>query len=1205
MSKPVEVEFLMKDKLTPGMNKAEREALELRNTVRLLEAELERLRLAGETAAPNLDQSANIAQIHALEKQLEELHAQLKMLQNESESVQVTPTDIPNAQRQFNGLHNSIQQMAREMPSLAMGPQMFFLAISNNLPIFTDELARARKEYDELQKSGKKGTPVWKQVLSSLFSWQTAMTTGIMLLVMYGDEIWDWTKNLFSAKKGVDEFNISLKEMTEIEKDGRAQMVRTRFELKSVIDEIKNFTGSKEQEKAKVEALNRKYGESFGYYKTLSEWYDAIIKKSEDYVQSLYLQAKVQNLVKKASEVDEKIAEAEAKDESEFDTWWGYGGKVDRFFSSDQSYKQNNNGRWKKKEEIERLKSEYNGYILAAENLTKERLKLEQKSGIGGHIDPNQSGKNPEAEAKQRLATERRLAQDLAVLQAENRKEEIDRMQAGTEKKLAQIEYDYNARKEEINRQEADWKRENKEAGLSTGDNGLTREQQDALEKARASNTESRKKAETDVYREEAEAMRDYLKEYGTFQQQKLAIAEEYAEKIRKAQSQGERLTLEKQRDAAVHKVDMEALTRKIDWGAAFGDLTGLLADQMKNLLGELKQYVKTDEFKKTGAADQQVVYDAIERIQSMLPGGNGTLDFARLQTQMHALGDAVTRVQNAELQQEAAFARLKAAQTDYNKALESGNQAEIERTKIALQTAQSSSVSADEEYLNATSEMKALAGEVKSASRDTVDGLNMVSDGLHGFASGTLQGSFEGIQNMLTGLSKLNIGGKVGDAISQMSETLSSAGVIGQIISAILSILDLLKDGIGPIISSLIDTIFNAITGILDNILSGDLFKQIGGSLVKGIGGLLNTVSFGGFNKLFGIGGNAKEVQAAIDRLTDRNEKLQTSIEDLTDTIKASKGTKSVEAYRDAYKYQKETNANYLQIAQEQARYSGSHHSWNYYWGGFNQAQIDKLSGQIGRQWDGNLWSLSPEEMKALRSNVDMWTQIQNTGKGGYGGRLTDKLDDYIAQAGKLEELTDQLYEGLTGISFDGMYSSFIDNLMNMKYGAKDAAEDISEYFMRAMLSNKIGELYSEKLKGWWEKFGKAMEDNELTEAERNALTEEYMQYVDEALALRDNLAAATGYDKTEAGGTSQSAKAGGFTAMTQDQGTKLEGMFTSGLQHWSSMDDRLESVAEKMDTAEGHLARIAENTGVSAGHLGELKEVIKKMIRDGLKVK
>lgn len=1213
MSKPVEIEFLMKDNLTPGMDKAGREALELRNTVRLLEAELERLRLAGETAAPNLDQSANIAQIHALEKQLEELHAQLKMLQNESESVQVTPADIPNAQRQFNGLHNSIQQMAREMPSLAMGPQMFFLAISNNLPIFTDELARARKEYDELQKSGKKGTPVWKQVLSSLFSWQTAMTTGIMLLVMYGDEIWDWTKDLFSAKKGVDEFNISLKEMTEIEKDGRAQMVRTRFELKSVINEIKNFTGSKEQEKAKVEELNRKYGESFGYYKTLSEWYDTLIQKSEDYVQVLLHQANVQNLVKKAAEADEEVNKIKAQNPDEVE---GAHGGFFRFMAKmgahrvgltpqEMDAEVDKENEVNKNTKIKEAEAKREAYLAKAREEAKKAAEAAKKGNIGGHIDPEQPGKNPEAEAKQRLATERRLAQDLAALQAENRKEEIDRMQVGTEKKLAQIEYDYNARKEEINRQEADWKRENKEADISTGDNGLTREQQDALEKARASNTESRKKAEADVYREEAEAMRDYLKEYGTFQQQKLAIAEEYAEKIRKAESQGERLTLEKQRDAAVHKVDMEALTQKIDWGAAFGDLTGLLADQMKNLLGELKQYVKTDEFKKSGAADQQVVYDAIERIQSMLPGGNGTLDFSRLQTQMHALGDAVTRVQNAELQQEAAFARLKAAQTDYNKALESGNQAEIERTKIALQMAQSSSASADEEYLNATSEMKALAGEAKSASQDTVDGLNMVSDGLHGFASGTLQGSFEGIQNMLTGLSKLNIGGKVGDAISQMSETLSSAGVIGQIISAILSILDLLKDGIGPVISSLIDTIFNAITGILDNILSGDLFKQIGGSLVKGIGGLLNTVSFGGFNKLFGIGGNAKEVQAAIDRLTDRNEKLQTSIEDLTDTIKASKGTKSVEAYRDAYKYQKETNANYLQIAKEQARYSGSHHSWNYYWGGFNQAQIDKLSGQIGRQWDGNLWSLSPEEMKALRSNVDMWTQIQNTGKGGYGGRLTEKLDDYIDQAGKLEELTDQLYEGLTGISFDGMYSSFIDNLMNMKYGAKDAAEDISEYFMRAMLSNKIGELYSDKLKGWWEKFGKAMEDNDLTEAERNALTDEYMQYVDEALALRDNLAAATGYDKTQQGGASQSAKAGGFTAMTQDQGTKLEGMFTGGLQHWSSIDDKMESVIDRMNTAEGHLARIDEHTGTSAGHLGEIKAEIRKIIRDGLKVK
>lgn len=1131
MSKPVEVEFLMKDKLTPGMNKAEREALELRNTVRLLEAELERLRLAGETAAPNLDQSANIAQIHALEKQLEELRGKLKLLQEESESVQVTPADVPNAQRQLGGLHNSIQQIAREMPSLAMGPQMFFLAISNNLPIFTDELARARKEYDELQKSGKKGTPVWKQVLSSLFSWQTAMTTGIMLLVMYGDEIWDWTKNLFSAKKGVDEFNISLKEMTEIEKDGRAQMVRTRFELKSVIDEIKNFTGSKEQEKAKVEELNRKYGESFGYYKTLSEWYDTLIQKSEDYVQVLLHQANVQNLVKKAAEADEEVNKIKAQKPEEAESAMGFFGKWGQYImqssmaESGQFY--DAQAAIKKHDQeaydilLKNAENKRDGYLKKAEEEVKKAAEAAKKGNIGGHTDPEQSGKNPEAEAKQRLATERRLAQDLAALQAENRKEEIDRMQAGTEKKLAQIEYDYNARKEEINRQEADWKRENKEAGLSTGGNGLTPEQTAALAAAWDSNDKNRSAALAATFEEEkekeAEAMRDYLSEYGNYEEKKLAITQEYEKRIAEATVEGEQKTLREELKKKTADLDMEELKEGLDWEAVFGDLDKISTESLQSLRTRLKEYIDTQK-----DLQPDSLKDLVRAIDSIDKKLNERNPFTALKT-------SITRLQSTTLS-------VKEAQDAYNKAVEEGTEAERKNAKATLDAARNA-------------KQKALA-EATDALHDSVGQVK----------------EYEGAAEDLLGLvEQFGI-----DPPEWMGEYLEG---VGQMLDGLESI-DLTKP------MSVITGGIKAVSGAVKTLFS--------------LGGIINW-----------NGSNAKEVQATMERLTNRNEMLQTSIEDLTDTIKQSQGTKSVAAYRDAYKMQQETNSNYLRMAMAQAGYHGSHHSWNYYWGGFSQAQIDKLSGQIGRRWDGNLWSLSPEEMKALRSNVDMWTQIQNTGKGGYGNSLTDKLDDYIAQAGKLEELTDQLYEGLTGISFDGMYSSFIDNLMNMKYGAKDAAEDISEYFMRAMLSNKIGEMYSEKLKGWWEKFGKAMEDNELTEAERNALMEEYMQYMDEALALRDNLAAATGYDKTQQGGTSQSAKAGGFTAMTQDQGTKLEGMFTSGLQHWSSMDDRLESVVEKMDTAEGHLARIAENTGVSAGHLGELKEVIKKMIRDGLKVK
>ena len=1129
MSKPVEIEFLMKDNLTPGMDKAGREALELRNTVSLLEAELERLRLAGETASPNLDQSANIAQIHALEKQLEELRGKLKQLQEESESVQVTPPDIPNAQRQFNGLHNSIQQMAREMPSLAMGPQMFFLAISNNLPIFTDELARARKEYDELQKSGKKGTPVWKQVLSSLFSWQTALTTGIMLLVMYGDEIWEWTKDLFSAKKGVDEFNISLKEMTEIEKSGRAQMVRTRFELKSVIDEIKNFTGSKEQEKAKVEELNRKYGESFGYYKTLSEWYDTLIQKSEDYVQVLLHQANVQSLVNKAAEADEEVNKTKAQNPDEVE---GAHGGFFRFMAKmgahrvgltpqEMDAEVDKENEANKNAKIKEAEAKREAYLAKAREEAKKAAEAAKKGNIGGHADPEQSGKNPEAEAKQRLATERRLAQELAALQAENRKEEIDRMQDGTEKKLAQIEYDYNARKEEISRQESAWKRENKEAGISTGGNGLTPGQADALAGARDSNDKNRSAAIATTLEQEKEkedqAMRDYLSEYGSYEEKKLAITEEYEKRIAEATTEGERKTLQEELKKKTADLDMKELKDGLDWEAVFGDLDKVSTESLRSLRIRLKEYIDTQK-----ELQPDSLKDLVRAIDSIDKKLNERNPFTALKTSMSQVKSATISV--------------KEAQDAYNKAVEEGTEAEQKNAKATLDAARNAKQKA---LAEATDALHSSVGQVKE---------------------------YVGAAEDLLGLAE-----QFGiDPPEWMGEYLEG---LGQTLDGLESI-DLTKP------MSIITGGIKAVSGAVKQVFS--------------LGGIIDW-----------NGSNAKEVQATMERLTNRNEMLQTSIEDLTDTIRQSKGTKSVAAYRDAYKMQQETNSNYLQMAMAQAGYHGSHHSWNYYWGGFNQAQIDKLSGQIGRQWDGNLWSLSPEEMKALRSNVDMWTQIQDTGKGGYGGRLTEKLDDYIDQAGKLEELTDQLYEGLTGISFDGMYSSFIDNLMNMKYGARDAAEDISEYFMRAMLSNKIGELYSDKLKGWWEKFGKAMEDNDLTEAERNALTDEYMQYVDEALALRDNLAAATGYDKTQQGGASQSAKAGGFTAMTQDQGTKLEGMFTGGLQHWSSIDDKMESVIDRMNTAEGYLARIDEHTGTSAGHLGEIKADIRKMIRDGLKVK
>ena len=157
-----------------------------------MEAEIARLQnVISQT--PQMDQTENIRQIESLKRQLQALQAT-------AQSTDLVPASAPKAVRTYNGLNMSIQQLARELPVLSMGPQMFFMAISNNLPIFTDELARARREYEMLTASGQKATPVWKQVLSSIGSFQTLMAVGIALSVAYGREIGNFVSSLFRGE---------------------------------------------------------------------------------------------------------------------------------------------------------------------------------------------------------------------------------------------------------------------------------------------------------------------------------------------------------------------------------------------------------------------------------------------------------------------------------------------------------------------------------------------------------------------------------------------------------------------------------------------------------------------------------------------------------------------------------------------------------------------------------------------------------------------------------------------------------------------------------------------------------------------------------------------------------------------------------------------------------------------------------------------
>nr|DAO93429.1 MAG TPA: tail tape measure protein [Caudoviricetes sp.] len=186
-------------------------------------------------------------------------------------------------------------------------------------------------------------------------------------------------------------------------------------------------------------------------------------------------------------------------------------------------------------------------------------------------------------------------------------------------------------------------------------------------------------------------------------------------------------------------------------------------------------------------------------------------------------------------------------------------------------------------------------------------------------------------------------------------------------------------------------------------------------------------------------------------------------------------------------------------------------------------------------------LFDLTTEQLEKLKSEAPtFWAKLD--------GDVRDYLDKIIEGEERIEEIHNQINEQLTQTTFDGVYSNFIDTLMDMKASSKDAAEDVSEYFMQAMLSEQIGTLYQDKLKKWYEKFAKGMEDGSLTESERNALNSEYMGYIEEAMKLRDELAAATGYDKISQESTSQPSTSRGFgTEMTHEDAGELSGRFTA----------------------------------------------------------
>lgn len=769
----------------------------------------------------------------------------LASIQQADTKIKELDTTIGNHQRnvgnygkQWNGLSMSIQQVGRELPSLAYGSKVFFSAISNNIPILADEIKRARTEYKLLKESGQSAIPVWKQVVSSLFSWQTVLTVGITLLTLYGDKVVDWVAGLFNAKNVMKPLVDIQQQLNDVQLKGvqNAQSEITKLEL--LYKATQNASKPIRERKKAVDELQKSYPD---FFKNLSEEEILTGKAADTYARltsSIIASARARAAQDKMTENAKKILENEAKITEEYakrenaqlklDKQIELRNKIDREANPDMYAGQQMKvgAALGKVEEIDEGIAKLRREIY---ELNKSQNELAQNIDVNDLIfNPNEDSskigeeerkrRQEEAEKllKQQEQLSEQLAEELLSLHRQNQQDEINLMREGTEKKLKQIDLDYQKQIDAIRKQEEEWSK--------AGNGKLTDKQAQKISEAYTNAESMRDKDISDVtegqLKAEQQALNDYLKEYGTFQQQKLAIAQEYAEKIRKAQEENgvnsaQVKLLEKQRDVAIQNKETEAIKANIDWVTVFGEFGSMFSDMIKPALDEAKKYVRTDKFKNSDQASQKSLIDAISQMEKSL-GGTSGVNFKKLGEDVKAYQIAEQNRISAIGIETAALERLKKSQDDYTKAQKGGTESEKQAAANALETARQN---AD----IASANVKTQTDIANQAQRNVTDTATILKASMENLLGGLQQISSGGLYNAYSGIIKTVNGFK--DVIGKTSESLKEVPIVGWI----LSIIDVLKDGLSDLVGGLLDAVLNAVSGIIGDVLSGDLFVTIG----------------------------------------------------------------------------------------------------------------------------------------------------------------------------------------------------------------------------------------------------------------------------------------------------------------------------------------------------------------------------------------
>lgn len=678
-----------------------------------------------------------------------------------------------------------------------------------------------------------------------------------------------------------------------------------------------------------------------------------------------------------------------------------------------------------------------------------------------------------------------------------------------------------------------------------------------------------------EIQQAEIKDMLDFMKQYGSLEQQRYAILKEYTDKIDLAREKGDTFgaaSAEMEMNDQLKKLNFTDFKDSINWDVVFQDMNRLSIPYLEDLRKKMKELL-----------------------------GSGTLEIDDMKT----VSDQIYKIDDAISEQKDRWGLVNDAVREHRRLID-----EAKDAQDRLAQARKGEFDAKADNMSQRRKIQGVFAE-SGVNIDTSNITSANKDKLMGSTKNLSVSQTEKLRKLFDDLAVSEV--KVGKATKEVGKAQEEAKVkqdaakkslhdtIEEWAEGLRKIQEKLKD-----LPGLVDALGLGNTGFgkavnngMDALNSG---TQAFSDFASGnyIGAAMNGIkTIGSLGKMFGIGGgNGAEVAKKTEELTESNDRLMYSIDKLKESIDKSSGYTAVSNYNAAYDAQKQVNTQTMDILKTQMGYHGAHHSNAYYWnlsaqdyaainktlaeqskirGGYTNSSINKVNSLE------DIYKLTPEQMADIRThNADVWKNMTDQGK--YD--KTEYWEQYTELAGKLEELTEQINENLTQTTFDSMKSDFINNLMDMSKSAKDFSNDFTTMLNQSMLNFALGDLMNKKLKPLYESWANKMKENggrKLTPTELNNLKEEYDKIVQEGLAIRDNIADITGYKQSY----EQSASSGSFESMSQDTGDELNGRFTAvqiategTYEETKLINTKLDAIVARNGGTEGSLLTASVNT-------------------------